>query len=257
VDALTFVRETLLAADFELPEGDRERILALGPAAVGPLVQLLDGGPLDDAEWSEIHAVALLEALRAVEAVPAIIDALSRTEPVDVLHDRAMHALSSFGADALEPCLAAYAASGDDDVRASLRYVLSELGVRDERVFALLTDALRDDTESTPGCLAGYGDERAVPALSAAFDAWEPDPADDSMFTGQVAIELGAAIEELGGELSPSQCAKLDAVAAARERTLAQVRPRSRKKLGRNDRCWCGSGVKYKRCHERSDRESP
>ena len=24
-------------------------------------------------------------------------------------------------------------------------------------------------------------------------------------------------------------------------------------KLGRNDRCWCGSGKKYKSCHEKSD----
>lgn len=26
-------------------------------------------------------------------------------------------------------------------------------------------------------------------------------------------------------------------------------------KLGRNDKCWCGSGKKYKTCHERSDEE--
>lgn len=26
-------------------------------------------------------------------------------------------------------------------------------------------------------------------------------------------------------------------------------------KLGRNDKCWCGSGKKYKACHERSDEE--
>ena len=24
-------------------------------------------------------------------------------------------------------------------------------------------------------------------------------------------------------------------------------------KLGRNDACWCGSGVKYKNCHEAFD----
>ena len=25
--------------------------------------------------------------------------------------------------------------------------------------------------------------------------------------------------------------------------------------LGRNDPCWCGSGMKYKRCHYESDKE--
>jgi hypothetical protein len=29
-----------------------------------------------------------------------------------------------------------------------------------------------------------------------------------------------------------------------------------RAKLGRNDPCWCGSGVKYKRCHLRSDQQA-
>ncbi|MCK4305300.1 MAG: SEC-C domain-containing protein [Candidatus Eisenbacteria sp.] len=26
-------------------------------------------------------------------------------------------------------------------------------------------------------------------------------------------------------------------------------------KLGRNDRCWCGSGRKYKKCHYDSDQK--
>jgi hypothetical protein len=29
--------------------------------------------------------------------------------------------------------------------------------------------------------------------------------------------------------------------------------PEAAKKLGRNDQCWCGSGEKYKRCHQQSD----
>lgn len=29
----------------------------------------------------------------------------------------------------------------------------------------------------------------------------------------------------------------------------------ARSKLGRNDPCWCGSGLKYKRCHLRADRQ--
>lgn len=33
------------------------------------------------------------------------------------------------------------------------------------------------------------------------------------------------------------------------------VRATSKDKLGRNDPCWCGSGKKYKHCHERQDKE--
>ena len=32
-----------------------------------------------------------------------------------------------------------------------------------------------------------------------------------------------------------------------------QTPPASAQQLGRNDTCWCGSGVKYKRCHYESD----
>nr|WP_249544520.1 SEC-C metal-binding domain-containing protein [Escherichia coli] len=28
-------------------------------------------------------------------------------------------------------------------------------------------------------------------------------------------------------------------------------------KLGRNDKCWCNSGLKYKKCHLGRDRETP
>ncbi len=31
--------------------------------------------------------------------------------------------------------------------------------------------------------------------------------------------------------------------------------PKSAMKLGRNDRCWCGSGRKYKKCHYDSDQK--
>ncbi len=30
-----------------------------------------------------------------------------------------------------------------------------------------------------------------------------------------------------------------------------------KKKLGRNDQCWCGSGLKYKKCHMARERQEP
>lgn len=39
-------------------------------------------------------------------------------------------------------------------------------------------------------------------------------------------------------------------------RRLFSDRPPDRAKtLGRNELCWCGSGMKYKQCHYRSDQE--
>jgi uncharacterized protein YecA (UPF0149 family) len=34
---------------------------------------------------------------------------------------------------------------------------------------------------------------------------------------------------------------------------LPSTPPESARKLGRNARCWCGSGKKYKHCHHEDD----
>ena len=38
-------------------------------------------------------------------------------------------------------------------------------------------------------------------------------------------------------------------------RMLFHKPPNEALTLSRNDQCWCGSGKKYKRCHEESDRK--
>jgi len=81
-------------------------------------------------------------------------------------------------------------------------------------------------------------------------------------------IEFGAAIEELGGELSAEQQQKVEKVRQGRmrlfeRRTLApspyiqqNYRGDAPAKLGRNDPCWCGSGKKYKKCHLDEDQRA-
>ena len=38
-------------------------------------------------------------------------------------------------------------------------------------------------------------------------------------------------------------------------RSVFKRPPEAALSLSRNDTCWCGSGKKYKRCHEESDRK--
>ena len=50
---------------------------------------------------------------------------------------------------------------------------------------------------------------------------------------------------------------KMRAIRPAIANNAAESRPepaRARRKIGRNDPCWCGSGKKYKQCHMRQDR---
>jgi preprotein translocase subunit SecA len=91
-------------------------------------------------------------------------------------------------------------------------------------------------------------------------------------------VELRSAIEQLGGQLTAAQQAKADRADAPRRRFAAQMdealsririaaqqRPTAQaasiasqgqgavaqkpRQVGRNERCWCGSGKKYKKCH--------
>ena len=71
----------------------------------------------------------------------------------------------------------------------------------------------------------------------------------------------GADGEEQGGSAVASRRQRRRRMAAMGQQPEAAPAPkaqtvkRDKPKLGRNDRCWCGSGKKYKNCHLRSDEE--
>jgi uncharacterized protein YecA (UPF0149 family) len=85
---------------------------------------------------------------------------------------------------------------------------------------------------------------------------------DDTPFANQTAIELLAAIEDLGGTLTEEQkrkAARVDELASRYRSKLnaamdaPRLAPVRRRKVGRNEPCPCGSGKKYKKCHEAED----
>jgi uncharacterized protein YecA (UPF0149 family) len=96
----------------------------------------------------------------------------------------------------------------------------------------------------------------------------------------QASRNLTQEIEELGGHLTAAQAAKAARADAPRRRFAARIEqavahlvseePRQqpsaiagtirqntvtpkKRKVGRNERCWCGSGKKYKKCHLDAD----
>jgi SEC-C motif len=184
------------------------------------------------------------------------------------LHDQVLQSLPKIGAPVVEPVLAAYAGSADPRSKHSIATVLAATQIQDDRVFAVLIDNLRNDASVGAADLAEYGDPRAIEHLSRALDECPIDQR-EGLFTNQAFVELRAAIEELGGSLSATQELRFrralepaDAVrrklnaalqmrkAAPAPAAAAAVRP------GRNDRCWCGSSTKYKKCHLAADERS-
>jgi hypothetical protein len=281
-DAESLVR-LLIEAGTRLPPRLRERILAFGPEVVPPLIALAEDEKLanEDAPgegFAPVHAVELLGELGAAEAAGPMLRVLAEDDAGTYLHDQALGSLPKLGAAVVEPALAAHAAASDPLVRVSYRGVLAKLGVRDERIYELLVEALQRDLMDgiTAMHLADYGDPRALAVLSRALDLYEFSDR-ENMLANHAIIELEAAIRRLGGELTSQQQEKVQRIweqdRPQRERFLSLLDaalgrmdletspvpgartlrsevqpPRAVGKVGRNAPCPCGSGLKYKKC---------
>jgi preprotein translocase subunit SecA len=107
--------------------------------------------------------------------------------------------------------------------------------------------------------------EREVFAAAASFGGQTGSAAASGSFAAATATGAGAAS---GGQPAPTRsrvekATNLPSAPAMRQmqeqlgdRALARPpatdgRPAGVAKVGRNDPCWCGSGLKYKKCHGR------
>ncbi|HEY2409968.1 MAG TPA: SEC-C metal-binding domain-containing protein [Polyangiaceae bacterium] len=258
-DADRDLRTDLRAVGERLPSKLQDRVLTAGPAAVPILLEILEDEELALADspgegWPPIHAVDLLADLSAVEAVEPLLRTLRKTSWDEILHDRVLLRLGEFGPAVLEPALREYAESDDADTQDAFCSVISQLGVRDERVWRLLEDYFQREPTMAANSLANYGDERALPLLERAIREFEPDWTSAFSLTGLG--DLTEAYERIAGSLSDSLHARVGALREQRAIETQRVRAAAaaeaatatRPKVGRNDPCPCGSGKKYKKC---------
>lgn len=246
----------VLRAGRQLPDRVRAQALAAGESIVPALVALAvdEAASRENAPgggYGPIHAVELLCDLRAHDAIDQLFKLLASTDPEINLHERLIRRMPDFGAALVEPGLR-HLEGADDEHRNSVLAVLGNLSVRDERIFAALLDALRGNSGFIAMSLADYRDPRALPHLERALARVRLDDNTNMFGEGQDVIELAAAIEALGGELSAAGRAKKARVVAMRRAALAQFdsslaeRRTTVVKVGRNDPCPCGSGRKHK-----------
>ena len=141
-NARSLVRQ-LIDTGERLPKELRRDILHLGDAAVTALLEIiLEDEMLAQIDspregWAPIHAAELLGDLRAATAVEPMLRALSRTDPLDILHDRMLSSLPKIGAPVVEPALRA-AATADQETLESVASVLARVGLRDDQILDLL-----------------------------------------------------------------------------------------------------------------------
>ncbi len=253
-----------------------EELVEVGSAAVPALIRLLaeaEGG------WASAQAAMILGKIADPRAIEPLLRALAECDPETMFHEKLILALERFGQAGVAPALAAHDTSDDSRFRGDVLCALSSSGARDERLFALLMEALEAEHRASawgiaPANLAEYGDSRALGRLLEVFDEL---PAElETAVDDQVLFELEDAIETLGGTLTTGQKERIEKARAARKAFFARRRnrraldfaasqavlPPSRVPVrkaarpGRNDPCWCASGKKYKKCHLAAD-EAP
>jgi len=186
-----------------IPHPLSQRILAAGEAVVPDLIALVEQGV--DAEdgsdevWAACHALQLLGEMRATAAVEPMIRFLAGCDPWYSAGSWCIDALSQLGVGALEQVLEAHAATTDPDQRSALRHVLSSMGLRDERIFEILMQALDESPGEVALELWQYGDERAIPIVRRILEGVDDD--EDARYLELALEEMEAMVEPEEDEL--------------------------------------------------------
>lgn len=230
----------MVEAGDELPPALRVKILEAAPGVVAPLLALLQDATLlnrgaPGAGFAPIYAAELLGELRVPEAAEPLLSLLAQTGPEDIIHDVLIQQLQRLGEIVIEPALALYEQSEDPELRYSLRTILAELGVWDERIFVILCRELEENPELGAIHLVSYKDPAALRLLNRAFDRFELEQ-DRGAFSNRALIELKAAIERLGGQLSPAQEEKFRRGAAPRESARQELLDTLKEKVEKKSR---------------------
>lgn len=263
--------QQLLAQREDLPPTLRKAFLARGAEAVPLLVRVLEDEQLalmsaPGEGYAPIHAASMLAELGGEQAIRAMVQALARGELGDILFEVLLSGLEKLGPEVAPVALEALEVTENPDGRLGLLTALAQSGAKDERIFQHFLKLLETDPDSAAMKFAEYGDSRALEPLQRAFDRVAQAPVKEGFLAGQELIELEAAILELGGTLSEGQQAKLEAATATRRAMAEQfqqlldrlpTQAHRQERPGRNEPCWCGSGVKYKKCHAGTDRAPP
>jgi protein-tyrosine phosphatase len=226
IDPIAALQQTGSKLDDDL----RARIVALGPAIIPELIEVLCDDDLaredtDGQGWPPIHAVDLLVHLKATEAIEPLLAILAQTEFVQIIHDRILQYLPELGEAVLEPALTLLeglsdprrrhdAASADDDAFGSLCSVLSQLKVRDDRVYDLLCDEFERNPVAGAIDFGEYGDPRALPLLAAKMGTLAADPVGPSDCA--LVEDLAEAYVMIAGALPRELVAHVEAVHAHR-----------------------------------------
>ncbi len=270
----SWLDDLLACEDDLLPDELVDRIVARGDAAREALLDVATG-PEHRGYGSHGDGLAAVHALDVLAAMPAhdatagrLVQSLVDDPESDVAREIA-DALCAMGDVPAAHALSAIDSAKRPESVAWLAHVLTETGVRDERTFAALCAAFDRFPADVASALAEYGDQRALPVLRRVFDAHVVEAGHPAEHEDRC-IETAGAIEALTGGLTAAESEKVERSIARQNRLLRRSPPRLRDESeelrddvaeprhpGPNDPCPCGSGRKFKKCHEGDDAYEP
>jgi hypothetical protein len=252
--------ELLACDDGGMPDELFDRIVALGERARPRLLEFATspewrGASAPGGGWAPSHALEVLAALPPDAAACARLVESIEADPGAVDVDDLVKCLAAAWTVASPLVLAALAATRHPDAARAYAETIACGEPRDGASLAALLDAFRRFPGDVVLSLGEYGDPIALPAIRAALGAHFVG-AGSTEDHDEDALSMAWAIEELGGELTADE---------ARKRALAEQRlaRRAARRADEddaeaaffapplpNDPCPCGSGRKFKKCHE-------
>lgn len=179
------------------------------PYIIGLVAAELDEEGIGDDSELVPSAVKILGERRDARAVPVLARAVDVLDGFDE-QAQAIDALVAIGEPVLEVCLARIAAADEShegewaeiaDHHAWCE-VVSRIGIADERIFDALVRAFPEYPSFIAGCLADYGDRRALPLLHGELGRMRVRgylPHDRWI------VEVADAIEQLGDTLTADE----------------------------------------------------
>jgi hypothetical protein len=242
--------EQLLRTKETLSTDLRQQILADIPGLVPDLIAILKDEKLGHpnspaAGFPPIHAVSLLVDAKATEAIEPLLDMLAETSFDHTIHERILERLPDLGAAVLEPALACFAKADDDEAADSFAELLATLDVKDPRIFEIFSKIIKERPVYGAILFADYGDPDARPMITDVIANYKPDFTDPDWH--EDLDELLKALVGLGGKWEDVE-AHIQRIEEARAAHVARTGRLGGYKIGRNDRCPCGSEKKYKKC---------
>jgi hypothetical protein len=239
---------------------------------VPDLVRILGDDALHESEFTDtamapIHAWRILAELKAVEAIPALMALLRRTDDDDWIGEEFPDVFSRIGPSSLEAVeLYARDSRNAEFARICTFRSIARMGCdhpeQRTRCVEILTDLLRahgkNDLDINAFLVSALSDLGALESFEVVREAYEENHVAlgilGDLRDAEYYFRIGAKDYEGIETFIEARLNRLRALSESHPFEPAQIIETSRPivaapKIGRNDLCPCGSGKKYKKCH--------